>query len=217
MILPRLKAESRKHLSVLTAVQNGTVWYSCDADVFCASRLVSWPTACLMCMTAASEHGLGAGGTGSWVPFGVSLALEHEVVWCPRLFYTIPWWPPASSSERSLCPGRKGGWAPDQYPCWATSAPLNAVSITQWGSPPYSQCLCAQLSPSLQSSLVLPIPCAPYALNCLVFLFSFPASPRFFFLWHLSLPLPFRLPVSSPSRHFRQKEFQDTACSYILY
>lgn len=82
MILSRLKAESHKHLSVLIVIQNGTVRYSCDADVFCVSRFVSyiWPTACLMCMTDASEHGLGVGGTDSCVRLGASLALEHKVV-----------------------------------------------------------------------------------------------------------------------------------------
>lgn len=134
-----------------------------------------------------------------------------------KLFHTIPWCAPASSSEGSACPGRTRGmdtWLISVlgYECASERCQHHSARFASLQPAPLRSA-----EPLAQSSLVLPIPCSLYALNCLVFLFSFPASPHFFFLWDFSLPLPFRLPVSPPSRHFRQQEFRDIACSYILY
>lgn len=134
-----------------------------------------------------------------------------------QLFHTIPWCAPASSSEGSACPGRIRGmdtWLISVlgYECPSERCQHHSARFASPQSAPLRSA-----EPLAQSSLVLPIPCSLYALNCLVFLFSFPASPHFFFLRDFSLPLPFRLPVSPPSRHFRQQEFRDIACSYILH
>lgn len=98
-----------------------------------------------------------------------------------------------------------------ECPFWMLSASLSEVHLPTASTSALGWALCSSRLWSSPSPVLLMLS------TVLSFLFSFPASPRFFFLWHFSLPLPFRLPVSSPSRHFRQQEFQDTACSYILY
>lgn len=218
IILPSLRAERQEYLSSLS-FKMGSFDTTMLPMLLCQkAHLLCVPYS--PCHTCDFHLWVGCGEGQPLVPhFLAILALQHEVMMPavdPRHPLVGSDFLP-SLKEVNVLEGKKDGHQLD-ISAWlrvprerCQHHPVRFASL----QPP---CTSVLPEPSAPAAFSLPYPpCSFDALSCLMFLLSFPASPHFFFLWDFSFPLSFRLPVSPPSRHFRQQEFQDMVRSCILY